>query len=148
MKLDDALRNVGMVMLDTAPVVYFVERNPKYFSVAQEIFDHLSAGVVEAVTSPVTLAECLVGPIRSGMTQARQDFIALIGFGMNVTFRDIDLDAAVTAAEFRWKYSLSTTDALQVAVALAANCNAILTNDRGFLRIKEIPILPMDDLEV
>jgi hypothetical protein len=36
-KLDDALVSVTRLFLDTAPVIYFVEKNPTYLDRVQEI---------------------------------------------------------------------------------------------------------------
>ncbi len=58
MKGVDALQNVSRVFLDTTPIIYFVERNPIYASRVDQFFDHLDAGALEAVTSPISLAEC------------------------------------------------------------------------------------------
>jgi hypothetical protein len=37
---------------------------------------------------------------------------------------------------------------VKVAAALAAGCNAFLTNDLGLKRVTELPILVLDELEV
>ena len=50
------------VFLDTAPIIYFVEKHPEYFAAANEVFRLIDAGRIGAVTSPITLAECLVHP--------------------------------------------------------------------------------------
>ena len=62
MKLQTAFQNVSRVFLDTAPVIYYVEKNPKYFDVVNRIFEGIDAGEWEAITTPVTLAESLVVP--------------------------------------------------------------------------------------
>lgn len=80
MKIEDALQGVARLFLDTAPVIYFVERHPTYFARAETIFDQIDADALEAVTSPITLAECLVIPYRTGALQLQQDFMDLIGF--------------------------------------------------------------------
>lgn len=111
-----------------------------------EVFDRIDAGTLQAVTSPVTLAECLVMPIRQGFTQAQQDFTDLIASGNNVTFVVPDAGVAHRAADLRARYHLALADAFQVATALAAGCDAFLTNDRAIQRVTEIPILILDDL--
>ena len=55
---------------------------------------------------------------------------------------------AARAAHLRAIYNLRTPDALQVAAALDANCDAFLTNDRGLKRVEELKILFLDDLEI
>ncbi|MEQ9238638.1 type II toxin-antitoxin system VapC family toxin [Coleofasciculus sp. E2-BRE-01] len=59
MRLDEALEGVKRIFIDTAPVIYFVEENPDFVDVVQVVIDKLIAGEIEAVISPVTLAECM-----------------------------------------------------------------------------------------
>ncbi len=60
MNIEEALQDVHRLFLDTAPVIYYVERHPAYFNRVSPIFDRIDSGLLTAVTSPVTLAECLV----------------------------------------------------------------------------------------
>jgi hypothetical protein len=60
MKISERLQSVARLFLDTAPIVYYVEKNPRYLVKVQEIFRQIDVGTLTAVTSPVTLAECLV----------------------------------------------------------------------------------------
>jgi predicted nucleic acid-binding protein len=113
-----------------------------------DIFDRVDAGTLRAVTSPITLGECLVAPIRQGLLQAQRDFTDLIVSGANVTFLTLAAPAAQQAAELRARYNLGLLDAFQVAVALAGGSNAFLTNDRALLRVRELPVLVLDDLEL
>jgi predicted nucleic acid-binding protein len=85
-KVDAALHGLTRLFLDTAPVVYFVERNPAYVAVADDIFQRIDSGLLQGVTSPVTLAECLIMPLRLGLIQAQQDFADVIVQGANMTF--------------------------------------------------------------
>ena len=146
-KVADALHGVAMLFLDTAPVIYFVERNPQYFAVVKPVFDAVDAGVPTAVTSPITLAEALVEPYRTGLMPLQQGFFNRIVLGRNTVFGPIDHQSGRRAAELRASYNLSLPDALQVAVALQAGCDALLTNDTGLRRVKELRILVVDDLE-
>jgi len=45
------------------------------------------------------------------------------------------------AAKFRAQYNLTLSDALQLAVALQSNCDALLTNDIVFKRVNELRII-------
>jgi predicted nucleic acid-binding protein len=147
-KISAALQGVSRLFLDTAPVVYYVERNPTYSARADEIFDRIDAGSLQGVTSGVTLAECLVGPVHSGLAQVQRDFIDVIVGGANTTFVALDATIAQSAAELRVKYGLGLADAFQIAAAIASGCGAFLTNDRGLTRVKDIPVLVLDDLEL
>lgn len=146
MTVADALKSVSFLFLDTAPVIYFVERNPTCEARVDDIFDRIDTGSVLVVTSPITLAECLVMPIRKGLPTVEQDFTDLIVSGANVTFATPDAAIARQTAEFRARYKLGLADAFQVATAIATGCDALLTNDFGFKCVTEIPILVLDDL--
>jgi predicted nucleic acid-binding protein len=147
-KIADALKAVNRVFLDTAPVIFFIERDPSYSALVDEIFDRIDAGTLHAVTSPVTLAECLVQPMRRGLIQAQRDFTDLIVFGANVTFQRLDDATGQRAADLRARYNLLLADAFQVAAALDGGCDALLTNDYAFRRVQELTILILDDLEL
>jgi predicted nucleic acid-binding protein len=131
MKLDDAFLSLNRVFIDTAPVIYYVEHSPQYFPLVHPIFCKLTAGDFQAITSPVTLAERLILPIRSELLQLQQDFIDIVTNGINTSFIPIDAGVSQRAAELRVKYGLKLPDALQFGTAIASGCDAFLTNDEN-----------------
>lgn len=132
--------------LDSAPVIYFVEENPQYIAVVNEIFDFIDDGELQIVTSPITLAECLVFPISSANTRLIQSFQDLILNGFNTNFVSIDESIAHLAAKMRASYNLHLPDALQVAVAITSGCDVFLTNDKVLAKVSEISVIVLDDL--
>jgi hypothetical protein len=40
-KIDSALQNITHLFLDTAPVIYYVEKNPHYFGISEFVFDEI-----------------------------------------------------------------------------------------------------------
>jgi predicted nucleic acid-binding protein len=148
MKISDAFQGINKVFLDTAPVIYYVEATPGYAFVAQEVFKLLGQGNFEAVVSPVTLAECLVMPIRLGQAQAQQDFIDILTNTNGISFVPITASVSQKAAIMRVRYGLKLPDALQVATALVAGCDAFLTNDAALQRVTELRILVLGALEI
>ncbi len=147
MRINKLLQTVTRLFLDTAPVIYYAEKDVRYLSVVDTIFDYLDSGRMQAVTSPVTLAECLVVPYRLSQTTPQQVFSDIIINGTNVIFACIDDNTATVAAELRARYNISLTAALQVAVALQNDCEAFLTNDMTLNRITELNILVLSELE-
>ena len=147
MKVADALQDTSVMFLDTAPIIYFVEKNPKYNSVVEDIFDRIDKGMFSAITSPLTLAESLVVPIRSKWTKLQNDYTQLITSGNNTQLVSVDEKAGLRAAELRVKYNLRLIDALQLGVALEADCDTFLTNDAMLSRVTEIKVITIDDLE-
>jgi len=147
MTIDKALDGVAYLFLDTAPVIYFVEQNPRYLTLTERVFSHIDNGQITAVTSPITLSECLVIPYRSGNTNLQIDFFDLIVHGKNTHFASIDQTIAQQAAELRATYNLALADALQISTALNLNCQAFLTNDKQLARVKEIRMIVLGELE-
>jgi predicted nucleic acid-binding protein len=147
MKLSERLRSVNRLFLDTAPVIYFIEENPQYLARVRLAFDHIDAGELTAVTSPITLSECLVHPYRLRQPQAVAAFRELIVYGDNVTFFAIDDEIADNAASLRAHHNLTLADALQAATALAAGCDAFLTNDPALKRVSALDVIVLGEAE-
>jgi predicted nucleic acid-binding protein len=62
----------------------------------------------------------------------------------------VKTDAAIAqrAAEMRVRYNLKLPDALQIATAIASNCDAFLTNDAQLNRVMELRVMVISELEV
>ena len=52
------------VALDTAPFIYFIERDAEFISLVRPFFLAVHEGRIRVVTSVVTLMEVLVKPLR------------------------------------------------------------------------------------
>jgi predicted nucleic acid-binding protein len=142
----EALAGVARLFLDTAPIIYHVQRNATYRSRTLPIFQRLSRGDFQAATSAMTLAECLVHPFRTGNAELAERFRKTITRGVNTRY--VGVDAVVErAAEIRARHGLRLVDSFQIAAALAAGCDAFLTNDHDLKKVTEIRILVLDDLE-
>jgi hypothetical protein len=50
-KISAALQGVTRLFLDTAPVIYYVEKHPTYLALVAPIFGRVDAGALTAVTS-------------------------------------------------------------------------------------------------
>lgn len=147
MKIAEALKGVNRLFLDTPPVIYYVQSHPLYLPLMDFVFAQVSSGLIEAVTSPITLAECLVLPLRMGNVGLAEHFRRIITAGFNTRYIGID-GVAYQAAEIRARYNLTLPDAFQVAVALKAKCDALLTNDEAFKRVRELTVLVLNELEI
>lgn len=77
MRTNDALVGISRLFLDTAPVTYFVERNPQFVNLVDPIFERLETDIT-AVVSGITLSEYLVGAIRLGLVDLEQNFINVL----------------------------------------------------------------------
>lgn len=147
MRIDESLEDVRRLFLDSAPVIYYIEENRRYRALTAFVFEGIDQGLFTAVTSPITLAECLVIPYRREQVELRQTFADQVVSGDNTEFVPINQTIATQAAELRSRYSLSLLDALQVASTLAGNCDALLTNNLALKRVTELSIFVLDELE-
>jgi predicted nucleic acid-binding protein len=142
----DALRGVRRLALDTAPIIYFVEAHPGYFPLCEAVFRAVSAGTIRACTSDLTRTEVLTLPLRNGDTGLADIYRALLSPPSELEALPVDAAVAETAADLRARYGLKTPDALQVATAITAGCEAFLTGDKGLRRVTEVRVLVLDDL--
>src|SRR5689334_5179088 len=94
MKIVDALRNTTRLFLDTAPVIYYIEKYPQYFALMSALIDYVDQAEVTVVVSPVTLAECLLVPVREGFVEVEQKFLDLLLHGRNTAFVPLDEERA------------------------------------------------------
>lgn len=147
-KLDDALANVSTLGFDTAPLIYFIEANPRYDALITEIFRRVDAGKLSGMTSVISLCEVLVYSFVKDDPSLRQSYRNLLLNSANFVTHAINDAMADHAAELRAKYRIKTPDALQIAMALSTNCEAFLTNDKDLKRVAEIQILVLNELEL
>ena len=147
MTIVEHLARVRRLFLDTAPVIYFVEKNPLYTARVKPIFGLIDRGELHAVTSPITLAECLIHPYRFHRPSVALQFRDVIVSGKNVTFAPVNEQVADKAAWLRANYNIALSDALQLATAIIENCDAFLTNDPMLKRVVEVNVLILDAVE-
>lgn len=146
MRIEAALNGVTRMFLDTAPVIYEVERHPDFVAVVDPIFDRLDTDIT-SVISPITLAECLVGPLKSGLSELEQAYLNLLN-REDVVFVASSAEIAHRAAQIRVQHNLQLADALQIATALQAGCEAFLTNDEQLKRVTTLRMVVVKELEV
>ena len=73
-----------LVALDTAPLIYFIEKHPTYWATLHPFFASMTRGDFRVITSVVTLLEVLVQPLRRGDHELAQKYrdILLSAVGM------------------------------------------------------------------
>jgi len=145
-QLAEALAGVKRLGVDTAPVIYFVEAHPRHGPVMLEIVRRMDAGGLRGITSVITLLEVLTQPMKLGATALLAQYEEVLLNSQSFETVDIDSELAVVGASLRARYNLRTPDALQVAAALRAGCEAFLTNDVGLRRVNELRVIVLDDL--
>jgi predicted nucleic acid-binding protein len=99
------------------------------------------------VVSAVTLAECLVFPIKRGLRDLEQAFEEVVN-SKRVEFIDTNREIAKLTAVIRAKYNFHLPDSMQIATAISSNCDAFLTNDVALNKVTEIRAIVVNKLEV
>lgn len=137
------LRNRS-VALDTMIFIYAFEEHPVYLPVLKSFFHALEKGEMSAVTSTLTITECLVQPYRKKNFALSAQYLVLFRNFPNLSIIPLSDDIAERAAFLRAQHNLRTPDAVQLATALVSGCHAFLTNDDRFLAVEGIRILVLD----
>ena len=135
------------MFLDTVPIIYYVEDVAPYRRMIDYVVKRVMGGSLGLVTSSITLAECLVHPLRRGDVALANRFRMAISRGMNTRYVGVD-PVVEQAALLRARHNLSLTDALQVASAIAEGCDAFLTNDRDLARLPGLRVLVLADIKL
>ena len=148
MKIADALRGVRQLGIDSAPLIYLVEKHPTYFDQVVFIMRHIHNGSIDGVASVLALTEVLVHPLRTGNQTLAQDYENILLNSTGFRLVPVDTNVARQSADLRARYNLRTPDALHIATALEAGCEAFLTNDLALKRVTEVRVLALDELEL
>jgi predicted nucleic acid-binding protein len=141
----DTLRG-QLVAIDTAPLIYFIEHHPRYYSSVQPFFAAVDRGEIAVVTSTVTLLEVLVHPYRQGNLELMQQYRDIL---LNARgFRTVAISPAIAeeAARLRAFHRILPADALHLATALIMDASAFLTNDARIPDSPALRIVQVDQL--
>lgn len=117
------------VGLDTAPLIYFIERHPAYISLVRPFFEAMQRGEIQVVTSTLTLAEVLVHPYRRGDASLAGQYSRILLNAPNLKLLAVSPEIADEAARIRAAHGLKTPDSIQLATARLESATAFLTND-------------------
>lgn len=145
MEIAKLLAGHRLVALDTCVFIYLMERNPKYFDAADDVFEWMERPGSSAVTSTIVLTEILVQPYRAQDLPKAESFYSLLTTWPHLEWVAPSLPIASLAAALRADYRLQTPDALIAATAISRNASAFITNDPIFKRVPGLDILVLDD---
>lgn len=136
-----------LVGLDSAPLIYLLEEHPVYRDRLRSFFDGaLAAGLLQGVTSTVTLVEVLTRPLRQNDTVLVRRYETFLLDTRGLATVEVSPTVAREAAGLRAAYQLRTPDAILLATAITEGATHFLTNDARLVRVSEIRVLVLDDL--
>jgi predicted nucleic acid-binding protein len=133
------------VYFDSSTVIYAMEKVSPYWEILRPVWEASRRQVIQTVSSELLIVEVLPVPLR------QEDPILLRDYESAVFSRDFQLvrvsaEVLHRAADLRARYGLKTPDAIHVATAIGDRCDVLITNDVGFRRVQEIPVIVLKDL--
>jgi predicted nucleic acid-binding protein len=128
----------ALVVLDSAPVIYFLEGNRKFGPRFAPLFEAHAAGRLRFAVTTITVAEVLAGPLQVGDDAVARRYRTILESWQVV---DLDVDIAESAARLRASLHLKLPDAIQAASALAINAAALVTYGRDFSRVRSLRVI-------
>lgn len=133
----DKLERGAKFALDTVTFIYFLECHPVYFAAVKELFRLIETAELSAVMSSLVFAELLVPAYRADDINRVKTLVRLLLNFPNMQVIPLTPEISVEAARLRALYSMRTPDAIHAATALQEGADAIITNDKGLLRMEE-----------
>ncbi len=139
----------GTIYVETPIAIYTVEPHPTYAPLLRPLWQVVQAQSVQIISSELTLLEALIHPIRRQDSGLQAAYERLLLAMPAVTLLPLTQDVLREAARLRASIpGLRTPDALHAATALLAGCALLLTNDTGFRRVPDLPLVILDDVLV
>ena len=134
------------VYLDANIFIYAIEGLLEYTQLMKSLFNNISLGKINAVTSELTLSECLVKPFKENEINIINTYKQYIQSSFYLNVKAINRDILINAAEIRGQNKfLKLPDAIHLATAIAENCNYFLTNDKR-IKANKIKIIYLNTL--
>ncbi len=126
------------VLVDTAPLIYWLEGHAVFAERFAGMFQAATSGELHIALSTITLAEVLTGPYQAGQTALARRYENALQ-----QYRVVDITPAIAilGAQLRAQYRLKLPDALQLASALDMGADALVTHDRDFSRVSGVVIV-------
>jgi predicted nucleic acid-binding protein len=145
--LTNLLEQAHTIFIDTAPVIYFVEKKEPYWSLCNLFFDQIDNGQLLGMISPITIAESFYYPYKKEQQTLLRAFEQRLLNNSRIKVIPLTAVIAQRSAKLRAEYNLGLADALQIATAIETNCDLFLTNDQQLQRVTGLSGLQIVILE-
>jgi len=129
------------VVVDSAPIIYFLEDHPTLSGRFAALFERVVDGEVSIVVSAISLAEVVAGPLSAGNEVLAERYRVALTQGTGWNVHPVTASVAMVAARFRAKHRLKLPDAIQLATVVEVGAYALVTHDRDFRRVKDVRVI-------
>lgn len=133
------------VYLDTNVFIYALEAMEPLANLVREVFVILETDECHAVTSSLSIAECLVQPLKLKREDMVLAYRAALSQSPYLQIAPLSTEILVAAARLRATHNFKLPDALHIATALDQGCTALLTNDAQFRKVPGIECFLLSD---
>lgn len=140
-----AIPESSLVYVDTAIVIYSVEKVPDYFPALEPLWLRLKVGTLKMISSELTLMETLVLPLRDKNSDLVQVYENLL-LASEIQAIPVTQSVLKEAAQLRALTSRRTPDAIHAATAMGENCSIFLTNDADFRKVPDLPVVVLSEV--
>lgn len=135
----------SIVYLDTAPIIYSVEKHTDYWQLLTSLWQSLKSKEIEVFTSELTLLETLVQPVKQNNQTLISAYETLLT-KTDINLLPISLDILRESANLRATVNLKTPDAIHASSAFSVNSTHFVTNDDGFKRLSNISVIILSEI--
>ena len=133
------------VFIDTAPFIYFFEANEDFCAIARDMFFDFINNNVDMITSYISEVEMKVLPKRNKQTRKIINMDNFID-EFSIIKMTLYKKAYDIALEIRANYPyIKLIDAFQLAIAIDADCDYFITNDKELKKYKDINVVMIDE---
>jgi predicted nucleic acid-binding protein len=132
------LPDEALILLDSPPIIYFVEDHPQLAPRFAPLFAAHAAGRLRFAVTTITVAEVLTGPLRAADEALARRYRATLEAWPPIP---LDFEIAGAAARLSASLRLKLADAVQAASALAIDAAALVTHDRDFARLRALRVI-------
>jgi len=136
-----------IIALDTAPLIYFIEKHPIFHLRVRPFFQAMQRGDFKVVTSTLTITEVQVYPVRHNNAKLATMYREVLLHADHLQTFPVTHDIAETAARLRVTHKLRTPDAIQVATAIVTGADFFLTNDARLSAVLNPTVLVLGNLQ-
>lgn len=134
------------VFLDTAPLIYFWEKNNQYFNKVEGFFDEVYQKDAQVTVSLITYIELITHPLKSENKKLAAKYRDYLTNSANFSLYPINMLVADKTAEYRAQYGLRTPDAILLATADICGADLVLTNDSAWKKVTSLNVVLVGEL--
>ena len=140
-----SLPSSGVIYVDTAPVVYTVEKHPDYFALLDPLWAASESGQIRVVSSEMILLETLTGALKRNDQRLIADYERVLT-ASEINLIPISSALLRDAARLRASINIKTPDAIHAATALASGCDQLITNDKDLKRVTALNVIILSEI--